>query len=75
MTTNQGSNIDPLGQLENYDVNDRLNELRNLDLDESFIYGITYYKYYINFKLFHSASISSIQLKNSLIQNNHKFLR
>lgn len=45
MTTNQGSNIDPLGQLENYDVNDRLNELRNLDLDESFIDGITYDKY------------------------------
>ena len=45
MTINQGSNIDPLGQLENYDVNDRLNELRNLDLDESFIDGITYDKY------------------------------
>lgn len=75
MTTNQGSNIDPLGQLENYDVNDRLNELRNLDIDESFIDGITYDKYQIKLKLFHSASISSIQLKNSLIQNNHKFLR
>ena len=47
MTTNQGSNIDPLGQLENYDVNDRLNELRNLDIDESFIDGITYDKYQI----------------------------
>ena len=45
MTTNQGSNIDPWGQLENYDVNDRLNELRNLDTDESFIDGITYDKY------------------------------
>ena len=45
MTTNQGSNIDPLGQLENYDVNDRLTELRNLDIDESFIDGITYDKY------------------------------
>ena len=45
MTTNQGSNIDPWGQLENYDVNNRLNELRNLDIDESFIDGITYDKY------------------------------
>ena len=42
MTTNQSANIDPFGQSENYEVNNRLNKLWNLDIDDSFADGITY---------------------------------
>ena len=37
LATHQEANIDPFGQYENDEVNDRLNEeLQNLDIDESF---------------------------------------